>query len=125
MFGKREGSDKEDWFVETKLAYEEFLSKRRAMGNRLGTFSEIEAQAAEAGDRLTRFLIEKAISEESTESGEEKECNCPRCGKPSKRKDDESERREIESKRGPVSFTRPGYYCTAPVESLIKESTNE
>ena len=60
--------DKEAWFEEAKRAYEEFLGRRAQRGTGLGTFSELEAQAEEAGDRLARFLIERVISAESAMS---------------------------------------------------------
>ena len=67
MFGER-NSDKDAWFEEAKRAYEEFCIKRAKKGKALGTFSELEAQAVEAGDRVARFLIENTIAVQSTES---------------------------------------------------------
>ena len=95
MFGER-NSDKDAWFEEAKRAYE-----------------ELEAQAVEAGDRLARFLIENTIAVQSTESAPSEECECPHCGKPARRKDDEPEGREIRAKPGVVGLERQGYYCAS------------
>jgi hypothetical protein len=110
MFGQ--GSlDKETWFEEAKRAYEEFCRKRAQSGQGLGTFSELEQQSVEAGDRLARFLIASAISNESTESDHREECDCPRCGKPAKRRDETAETRELHARPGAVAFGRQAYYC--------------
>ena len=97
MFGQ--GSpDKEVWFEEAKRAYEEFINKRARRGPGLGTFDELEEQAVEAGDRLARFLIENSISAQSTDFDPPEECDCPRCGKPAKRKDEAPDTRELQAK---------------------------
>ena len=94
MFGQ--GSlDKEVWFEEAKRAYEEFSNKRARRGSGLGTFDELEEEAVEAGDRLARFLIENSISAQSTDFDPPEECDCPRCGKPAKRKDEAPDTREL------------------------------
>ncbi|MCI0409849.1 MAG: hypothetical protein L0191_15005 [Acidobacteria bacterium] len=110
MFGEK-NSDKDAWFEEAKRAYEEFCAKRAQQGKALGTFSELEAQAVEAGDRLARFLIENRIAVQSTESPAAEECECPHCGRPARRKDEEPEGREIRAKPGAVGLERQGYYC--------------
>ncbi len=110
MFGQ--GSlDKEAWFEETKRAYEEFLNKRARRGPGLGTFNELEAQAVEAGDHLARFLIENSVSAQRPASDPQQDCDCPRCGKPAKRKGEEPETRELQAKPGSVAFDRQAYFC--------------
>jgi len=110
MFGQ--GSlDKEAWFEEAKRAYEGFFGERVRRGPGLGTFDELEEQAAEAGDRLTRFLIENSISAESIDSAPPQECDCPRCGKPAKRKGEAPDTRELQARSGAIAFERQAYYC--------------
>ena len=65
----------------------------------------------EAGDRLARFLIENSISAQSTDFDPPEECDCPRCGKPAKRKDEAPDTRELETKPGAIAFKRQAYYC--------------
>ena len=75
-------------------------------------------EAVEAGDRLARFLIENSISAQSTDFDPPEECDCPRCGKPAKRKDEAPDTRELETKPGGIAFKRQAYYC-APCRRIF------
>ena len=103
---------KEEWLEEAERAYNEMFGPGGRRNKKPATFTELEDQACEVGERLTRWLLEKKISKEAGESScEEEECPCPRCGKAAKRKEEGQEVRELRARPGPVAFDRQGYYC--------------
>ena len=101
---------KEEWLEEAAQAYERAFGERDRKRGRPSTFVELEEAACEEGDRLTRWLLEKKIGCES------ESCNlgaqpCPYCGKLCEPRDRDEEEREIETRRGRVSFPRRSYEC--------------
>lgn len=114
MSSKRGTPDKEEWLRKAEEAYEKVFGERDRLGQGRGsaTFSEIEAEAVEEGNRLARWLIEGKISSEAEAlDSHGEECPCPFCGKPAKRKREDLEDREVHARPGAVSFERYGYYC--------------
>jgi len=58
---------KEEWLREAERDYEKLFVKDE--GNKPLTFREIEAQAVEAGDKLSRWLLEKKLPNDSAGLG--------------------------------------------------------
>ena len=116
MSFKKGKPDKEEWLREAERAYEAVFGQRdrTTQDHRPLTFSEIEEEAVQEGNRLARLLLEGKLSSEAAGSlYQEEECSCPRCGGAAKRKREDQETREIQARPGTVSFRRYEYYCRA------------
>ena len=113
MFG--EGKlDQEAWIREAEKTYEKVFGQRDRIrkGGRPMTFSEIEEQAVQEGNKLARWLLDRKISAETEESGCHGESwPCPHCGKPAQRKREEPDTRELRARPGGVSVPRYEYVC--------------
>jgi hypothetical protein len=113
MFGQGK-PDKEQWLKEAEEAYEKVFGPRDKVpeGGRPLTFSEIEEEAVREGNKLARWLLEGKISRETDSSGcHAEQCTCPHCGKPAKRKREDLDTRELQTRPGAVSFERYEYHC--------------
>jgi hypothetical protein len=116
MFGGKGTPDKEEWLREAQKAYEEVFGQRDKAkeGERPLSFSEIEAQAVQEGNKLACWLLEGKISTETERSGcHGEQCPCPRCGKLAKRKHEHVDTRELYARPGAVSFGHCEYYCSS------------
>lgn len=114
MSRKRGAPNKEEWLREAEKAYEKVFGQRDKLGEgrRPMTFTEIESEAVQEGNKLARWLLEGKISTEAEAADcHAEECNCPVCKRPAKRRSEDLETRDVHARPGAVSFERYGYYC--------------
>lgn len=79
-------------------------------------FSELEDEACDLGDAVTRAMLEEtlqaqaqaALRESASRPPDLAPC-CPRCQRPGQRREDEP--RIVQTRRGEVSWNEPQYYC--------------
>jgi hypothetical protein len=107
---------------ELKARRQEFLEEAgkafdRMLGadgqNGLVTFEEREDRACELGDALTRRLLEEHLAADEMADPDEAVV-CPFCGRPVPcpvPAEVELEKREVQTRRGPVEFERAARYC--------------
>ena len=81
--------------------------------NGLVTFEQREERACELGDALTRRLLEEHLAaDDAADPGEQADCSI--CGRPvpcQSPKDVELEKRQVQTRRGPVDFERAACRC--------------
>jgi hypothetical protein len=115
VFGEKQKPTREELLREAGESYDRVFGQQEdTLGERHQplTFSEIEEQAVQEGNKLARWIVEAKISTEAEKSGCRGEnCPCPHCGRPAKQKREDSDRREVRARPGAVSFERHEYYC--------------
>jgi len=86
----------------------------------LRTFTEREDRACEAGDALSRALMEVHLREDELAQPLEVHA-CTKCGRPTvaKGEDDEPPERGVATRRGPVQFARPERTCAVCRRALF------
>jgi hypothetical protein len=96
----------------TRKAFDQMFDPDRQAD--MVTFTERETRAMDLGNRLSRWLVQQHLGndEKAVRTEGEKMC-CPECGKPTNSSDSEGalERREIQSRAGPVEFERAKSLC--------------
>jgi hypothetical protein len=86
---------------------------------RLRTFTEREDRACEAGDRLSRVLLEAHLKQDELAQAVEIH-DCPDCGRPTTGLEDEPlPERDLVTRRGPVHLARPERACPACRRALF------
>lgn len=112
MCSDRSQPSKEEWLEEAARAYERAFGDRDRKRVRPPTFSELEEEACEEGDRLSRWLLERKLAGEAA-VGQPGAQPCPHCGKLCEPRSDDAEPRQVESRRGTVSISRHSFECSS------------
>lgn len=82
--------------------------------NGLVTFDQREQRACEATDALARWLMAEHLSEDPAAGPPDADAPCPLCGEPlcaAPREGPPGERREVQTRRGPVAYHRHALRC--------------
>lgn len=74
------------------------------------TFQQIEDEACELGDAIAQALMTETLMKQAGQVLQETSACCPECQRPGRRKD-EPEPRLLDTRRGPVGWQEPEYYC--------------
>ena len=102
---------RQDFLEEAGKAFDQMLGSDGQNG--LVTFEEREERACDLGDALTRRLLEEHLA--ADEMGDPGQAvDCPFCGRPvpcPAPAEVELEKREVQTRRGPVEFERAARYC--------------
>lgn len=81
--------------------------------NGLVSFAEREERACELGDALTRRLLEEHLAADDAADPDE-QVDCPICGRPVPCEEPqkvELEKRQVQTRRGPVEYERAARRC--------------
>jgi hypothetical protein len=75
-----------------------------------GRFVDLEDQAAEIGDAVTRSLLSRVLQAQADRAAGQTEACCPQCGRPSA-PDAEPEPRVVQTRRGEVGWRETKHSC--------------
>lgn len=99
-----------------KAVVQAYQAEKACEGQAKELFSELEDEACDLGDAVTRAVLEErlqmqaaaALSRDANHPPDLAPC-CPRCRRPGQKRDDEP--RAVQTRRGEVSWNEPQYYC--------------
>jgi hypothetical protein len=74
------------------------------------TFQEIEDEACALGDAVAQALMAESLAEQALQEPRRLSVCCPRCRRPAPAEPEPASRR-LDTRRGPVGWDEPQYYC--------------
>jgi uncharacterized protein with PIN domain len=109
MCAQGDSDPKERWLEEGKAAYERYFTPKN-LSKDDETFNDLEEAAVAEGRELTRRLIGEKLSEKFARE-DPAQADCPWCGRHCERSSHEAEERTVQTRAGPVTFRRLGFFC--------------
>lgn len=110
MCAQGDREKKERWLEEAKAAYERYFAPK-SRSDAPETWMELEEAAVTEGTQLICRLMGDKLTEKFARE-DPAEAPCPWCGRQHcKRKTEGPEERTIQTRAGPVTFLRHGYFC--------------